>query len=278
MNAEQSVRLPDARRVAYGDYGEPGGNPLIVLHGTPGSRLLEGCLDAAAGAAGVRLIAPDRPGFGGSDPAPRSGFDTYTSDIASFASALGLDRFAVAGVSGGGAYALACGALLPELVEKVILISAMLPAPRSALAGQAAQVRLVFALAQYAPGLAKRLLARNSQVQPAQLARRLPAPDRWVAADPRLVDALLADAREGLRQGPDACVAELARYGRPLPFDIAAVRVPVRIVHGSADRNVPVGVARWARDQLRDATLRVIDGGGHMFALRHPDEVFAQLE
>jgi pimeloyl-ACP methyl ester carboxylesterase len=277
MNAEQSVRLPDSRRVAYGDYGEPGGNPLIVLHGTPGSRLLEGCLDKAARAAGVRLIAPDRPGFGGSDPAPRTGCDTYTSDIVSLASALGLDRFAVAGVSGGGAYALACGALLPDRVEKVILISAMLPAPRSALAGQAAQVRLVFTLAQYAPGLAKRLLARNSRVQPAQLARSLPAADRWVASDPHLVDGLLADAREGLRQGPDACVAELARYGRPLPFDIAAVRVPVRIVHGSADRNVPVGVARWARDRLRDATLRVIDGGGHMFALRDPDEVFSQL-
>jgi pimeloyl-ACP methyl ester carboxylesterase len=102
-------RLPDGRDLAYAEYGPPSGKPVFYFHGAAGSRLEPAMLDDEdLEKAGVRLIACDRPGMGGSDFQPGRGFSHWPPDIVALADSLGLGKFGVFGVSGGGGYVSAC--------------------------------------------------------------------------------------------------------------------------------------------------------------------------
>jgi pimeloyl-ACP methyl ester carboxylesterase len=104
----RTIRLRDGRRLGYAEWGDPDGRPLFYFHGWPGARV-EGRLgDEAARAQGVRMIALDRPGMGLSDYQPRRTLVDWPDDVIQLAAAMGLDRFAVLGISGGGPYAAAC--------------------------------------------------------------------------------------------------------------------------------------------------------------------------
>ena len=110
----QVHRLPDRRAIGYAEYGDPDGLPAIALHGTPGARFMFALTDAAARARGLRIIAPERPGYGLSDT---HHFDTLAEtshDVQAIADALGLGRFVLIGVSGGGPHAVAAAALLRD--------------------------------------------------------------------------------------------------------------------------------------------------------------------
>jgi pimeloyl-ACP methyl ester carboxylesterase len=98
--------------------GNPTGSPVLLVHGGPGSRLLDPDEDATA-AAGVRLLTVDRPGYGGSDARPDPTLLGWADDVQALADRLGLDRFAVVGFSAGGGYALACAASMPERIGAV---------------------------------------------------------------------------------------------------------------------------------------------------------------
>jgi pimeloyl-ACP methyl ester carboxylesterase len=67
----------------------------------------------------VRVLCPDRPGIGRSDPHPERTIPGYANDVNALVDAMGFERFAVLGYSGGGPYALACGAKLSERVSAV---------------------------------------------------------------------------------------------------------------------------------------------------------------
>ena len=116
---EELVRLPDGRHVAIASHGDPQGRPLFLFHGTPGSRLGLHYVDGPAKRRGVRVVCPDRPGVGRSDPHPERTIPFYAADVGALADALGFERFAVLGYSGGAPYALACGARLPERISAV---------------------------------------------------------------------------------------------------------------------------------------------------------------
>src|SRR5260370_37285137 len=107
------VRLPDSRRLACEEYGEPDGDPVFFLHGTPGSRLGPRPRAIVLYQLGVRLIAFDRPGYGQSDPQPGRTVADVASDVSAIADYLELDHFAVIGRSGADPHALACAARLP---------------------------------------------------------------------------------------------------------------------------------------------------------------------
>src|SRR5215469_15494010 len=90
-----AIRLRDGRRLAFAEWGEPHGMPVIHHHGTPGSRLEHEGAPVVYQAAGVRVITPDRPGYGLSDPLPGRTLLDWPADVAELADALGLERFAI---------------------------------------------------------------------------------------------------------------------------------------------------------------------------------------
>ena len=142
------LRLADGRRLSYAEYGDPDGEPVILLHGNPGSRLFYGLIPGAPFRAGLRLICPDRPGYGQSDFFPRGrGVEDYPDDVTALADALGLDRFAIFGASGGGPYALACAWKIPHRLTAIGVFASIGPFTPEVAHDMNPSVRLMFRIA-----------------------------------------------------------------------------------------------------------------------------------
>jgi pimeloyl-ACP methyl ester carboxylesterase len=155
---EDRIRLSNGRRLTFCEYGAADGTPAFFFHGWPGSRLDFAANQAAAAAAGVRVIAVDRPGIGGSDPQPRRTVLDWPADIAALADSLGLDRFAVFGFSFGGPYVRACAYALPGRVIRAGLVSCLGPIDDpAAKRGMPAPTRYGLAVARLSPWLARPL-------------------------------------------------------------------------------------------------------------------------
>jgi pimeloyl-ACP methyl ester carboxylesterase len=116
------ARLADGRTLAYAEWGPADGRPLLHFHGVPDGRFGWGGRPACE-ERGVRLIAVDRPGVGGSDPKPGRSVADWAADVEELAERLGVGRFGVSGHSAGGPYALACAAGLDDRVDAAVLIS-----------------------------------------------------------------------------------------------------------------------------------------------------------
>lgn len=284
--AERLIRLADGRSLACLALGTPGGSPVMYFHGYPGSRL-EGRLAAdAARRLGLRLIAPDRPGFGASTFQPGRTLGAWAADVAELADRLGLERFAVVGASGGGPYALACAARIPERLNGVALVAALGPLARSGLTGDMVMLnRLALALAARAPALARfavQLVARWVRRDPERwLARMLagaPAADRAVLTDAAYRALFAASTAQALCQGGRGAAWELTLLARPWDFGLAEVSLPVRIWQGLADNIVPAAMARHLAAALPHSECHYLPDEGHLsLIVRHLDAVLADL-
>ncbi|WP_020650673.1 alpha/beta fold hydrolase [Solimonas variicoloris] len=285
MTADRiELRLADGRRLAYAEYGAPAGKPMLLMHGTPGGRLQARTLDQAAGDAGVRLIAADRPGMGHSDPVANLSYLRYATDVRQLLDHLGLPRITIAAISGGGGFALACAYALRERVSQLLLVSAAMPAPRQARKGTAWQAFVLGWLAVHRPRLAQTLMRllfprRLDAKTVDRMMRSMPAPDQRVMRIPAVQEAFLGEpTHDMLRQGFAALVHELALHEGPLGFELRELDVPVHLLHGLADVNVPVGVARYAAAQIPGATLELIDDAAHLFILESPERLFRLVQ
>lgn len=256
----------DGRPVAYATYGASDGSPLLLFHGTPGSRLLGRLYDRLARERGVRVLVPDRPGYGRSP----SWDDRTIRDAGTLAAAVLDDADVasahVAGFSGGGPHALAALATHPERVTGVDLVSTV-PPPSLRETPPTTQ-RLLEVCAGRTP-LALRGLLRWQ----AWLAGRRPAlavsqltTDADALPD-RVADAVASDFLEGIGPRRGGVVTESRLLASPwsIPFD--DLDAPIRLYHGADDGNVPVdGVRRFA-DELPDASLTVSEDADHLTTL-----------
>src|SRR5260370_11116595 len=124
---ERIIETPDGRVLAVQESGDPAGRPVLVHMGTPNSRHLYGPNQADAAARGLRLICYDRPGYGGSTPQPGRTHADCAADVRTICASLQIDRLGLWGISGGGAHALACAALLPDLAVGVASLARLAP-------------------------------------------------------------------------------------------------------------------------------------------------------
>lgn len=115
------LALPDGRTLSYSDWGTGDRGTWIHCHGIPGSRGELTHLYSDPGLAGLRLIVPDRPGYGDASPHPDYGFAQHTADVSRLADHLGLDRFCLSGFSGGGVFALATALSLDKRVAQLTI-------------------------------------------------------------------------------------------------------------------------------------------------------------
>ena len=123
------VRTDDGRVLNVGEGGDREGETVFALHGTPGSILLFDSHVRDASRRGIRLISYDRPGYGGSSRHAGRKVADAAKDIETIADSLGLERFAVWGISGGGPHALACAALLRKRVVAAASLASPAPYP-----------------------------------------------------------------------------------------------------------------------------------------------------
>ncbi len=274
---EHHVRLRDGRRLAVREDGDPKGRPVFRLHGTPGSRLLYGPHVADARDRGVRLIGYDRPGYGGSSTQRGRRVGDVPGDVAAIADALGIDRFAVWGHSGGGAPAIACAAVLPDRVVAASSLAGVAPPGAEGLdpfegMGEANRedVRLMLSDPAGWEEKLQREAAEYARATPDQvrtmLATLLSDVDR-TALSPQLAAFFSAETAEGLRLNGDGMRDDNLSDTVPWGFGLDSIRVPVQIWHGAHDRFVPIGHGRWLAAHVRGAEPHLLDDAGHLALL-----------
>jgi pimeloyl-ACP methyl ester carboxylesterase len=260
MVIETDLDLPDGRRLHVYDSGA-GDLPVFWLHGSPQTGTLLDPLLAAAPEHGIRWLSYDRPGYGGSTRLPGRSEASAVADIAAVADALGIDRFAVLGHSGGGPPALACGALLPERVLAVV--SGASPAPFDAegldwLAGFADPDELHAAIAGRA---ALEAHMATAEFDPAVFT---PADHAALAGTWASMGATAGAAMAG---GMDGFVDDELSLVSDWGFDPASVATPLLIVHGGQDRMVPVSHGEWLAKHCPGAEWWRSQDDGHISVL-----------
>jgi pimeloyl-ACP methyl ester carboxylesterase len=267
----QSLRLPGGRRLGYAEFGDPQGAPVLAIHGTPGSRFMFALTDAAARARGLRIVAPERPGYGLSDYCRNGRLSDAAADAEVLADALGLDRFAVLGVSGGGPFAIAAASGLPDRVPLLALISPVGPIAdcRERLRMSRLHQLIFTRVGRFDPACAAffwsvRTLVRNApQVAYRLLMRRVALPDRILLGRADVKANLQAALREGLRSGIKGARQDLRLYCAAWGLKLEEVDVPTIVWQGSDDTIVPPNAAYYLAEALPNCRLDVIQGGGH---------------
>lgn len=287
MILERSIALPDGRQLAVAEFGDPNGQAVFYFHGSPSSRLEPELIgDATFRRHGLRVIAADRPGMGGSDRQPGRRITDWPADVAALADALKLPSVSLLGNSGGAPYVAVCAARMPARIRRAVIVSGGWRMDWPEVRAVPLVNRLVFFLARRAPFLLRGVLASmgavatgDSDRELAQMRKRMPPPDVTAFSQPGRLEAFAGAMRECLRQGTAGAAADLQLYVRDFGFDPTEVAVPIHWFHGTADRNAPLALAERVVSSLPAAHLvRCIDEAHLSTFTNHFDEVAAVLK
>jgi pimeloyl-ACP methyl ester carboxylesterase len=281
------VRTPDGRRLRVEVSGDPRGHPVFLLHGMPGSRVGPRPRSMFLYQRGARLISYDRPGYGGSDRSPGRRVADVVGDVAAVADELGLDRFAVAGRSGGAPHALACAALLPDRVTRAAALVGLAPRDAEGLdwfAGMAPSNVKEFRTASTDPErFAARLIPRSAAIRsdPGRLLEELRSDltddDRSIVSDTAMRSMMLRNFREAVRTSPYGWIDDGLALTGPWGFDPADIRVPVLLWHGGRDVFSPPAHASWLAARIPRVRTIVEPTAAHFAAVRALPRVIGWL-
>jgi pimeloyl-ACP methyl ester carboxylesterase len=283
-NDEQvEVRRGDGRVIALEVVGDQDATPVLVCHGLADSRLAAQWFGQAAKELGLCMIAPDRPGTGGTDRRWLNQVADWSQDATLILDTMRIESSAVLGISGGGPYAAACAARIPGRVRSLMLVGA-LGLPGWPTRGMATGEQLSLTLARHAPEFGGWSLDRL-----AALARRWPQaflrlaataqPDADIRAlqDPGMRESFLASYIEAFRRGSFGVAQDLRLLTRPWGFDLSSINALTWVRHGDADTTVPVQHARLYAEAIPGAQLEIYPGHGHFSILSRPQEVLGPL-
>ncbi|KAL2427355.1 hypothetical protein ABEF95_012275 [Exophiala dermatitidis] len=290
--------LPDGRKLGYAQYGDLAGQPIIYVHGWPGSRFEGAHLDPAASKVGARIIAVDHPGIGQSSPQPGRKLLDHAKDIERLTDHLGLSKYGVLGISGGGPYALACARGLPADKLKAVSIVCGLGSPDMGYAGMNLASRLGWTYGfRLLPGFSAWWIGRwpegRTDLSDEERKRLLLAQvdkakssmhdkDLKIWDNPDFVAVYLRSSRESFAQGAASVVQDAAVIctSSSWGFRIENIRMdlPVQLWHGRFDNMVPLQHGQKVAERLgKNATLRVKDETHASISVYYKEEYLGEL-
>ena len=271
---EHSIDAGGGRVLHVVEGGEADGFPILVHHGTPGCGLIYEPHAEDAAERGIRLIAYDRTGYRGSSRHAGRSVADVAADVAAIADALGFERLATWGISGGGPHALACAALLPGRI--VAAASLASPAPYDAdgldyLAGMGEDNVAEFnaalegeqALRPFHERDAPLLAAGGPDGLREGIATLLSAVDA-TALQGALAAHLYDGFVGGLSSGIDGWLDDDLAFVAPWGFDLDAIALPVLLWHGVEDRFVPPAHGEWLAARIPGVEARITAEDGHL--------------
>lgn len=271
----QTVVAADGRTLAIAECGDPNGFPVFWLHGTPGSRFAGQGFASVYASAGARVVTYDRPGYGGSDRFRGRRVVDCVADVSAIADSLGLERFAVTGVSFGGPHSLAVAACLPDRVTRAACVSS--PAPFNMpsfdwFADMDAVNVTEIGWAQEGEDVLAREIERMAAAWLERIANDPSDPgevefseaDRAVLADTERHEAMRRGLNEAFRPGVWGYVDDVLSLIQPWGFDVTEIGVPTRIHYGLTDVLVPAQHGEWFARTVPDADVVVDQQGGHL--------------
>ena len=274
------------RQLGGAGYGDPGGPLVLWCHGTPGARRQVPPVGRRAAAdLGLHLVCVERPGVGSSSQHRYHRVADFAADAAQVADHFGAERFAVVGLSGGGPYALACGALLRDRVGAVGILGGVCPskgdeAAATGVVALAHSFRHVLHQLRLPLGAAFRgaiVLLPVAHLAYQAYTRTTPPGDQVVLRDPEIEAMFVDDLGSALQKGFGALTHDAALFGRHWGFEVASIEAPVRWWHGDSDVIVSLGDAQATCARIPDVELHVRPGESHLGGFAAADEVLATM-
>ncbi|HMJ38443.1 MAG TPA: alpha/beta hydrolase [Verrucomicrobiae bacterium] len=276
---ERLIKCSDGRVLRVEEAGDPHGKAILMHHGTPGSAVLYGPHVSDAMDRSIRLIGYDRPGYGGSTAHPGRTVADCAADVRSIADVLGVNRLGVWGFSGGGPHALACAALLPDLVVAVGSLAAIAPYGAPGLdyfAGMGEEnvddIKLMLADEPAARAKAiddrERLLALSAEDMAKAFPTLLSAVDA-AAVTAGMAEYLWQSGQIGLASSDQGWWDDGKAHLQPWGFAFESTRVPVQLWHGRHDRFVPFRHGEWLAGNIPGVEAHLTDDDGHLTLMQN---------
>ncbi len=281
--------LRDGRRLCYFEHGSPAGMPVLLFHNVMGSgHELPPNVYELACRLNLRIVVPERPGYGESDPLPRRGHADNALDMEELLAALGIDEVVLMGHSIGCMHAYATASHLGPRVRRVIMVS---PMPRYRDLMDAPQhinltLKATMACVKYAPFLLKpifQLMIRNDvdSFLDRSIEMMRPAPEEGHSLRHRLnllkeKPYISDNLRRSMKQGMQVWVEELELNLKPWTVNQSPY-AQYEIWHGDLDPQVPIALVEHMAKQLKAARFEVLKGEGHGFLMGYAEAILESV-
>lgn len=259
-------------KISYAEFGSLDGAPVMYFHGWPGSRIQASLAEQAAKEHQLRVIAPDRPGLGRSPYRPRRVMTDWPAQVAQLADHLNWDRFSVLGVSGGGPYALACGALLPDRIARVgICCGVPYPDWLRHPTKSSGRSRALVNMRDNHPFITRIVVSgmrRFVRNVPAGVVLRpvqplLPPADRKNLANPKTREFIGRSISEAFYGPVDGLLLDAELLVTDWGFDPSEIRTEIAFWHGSQDTVCPLSQAEETMAKIPHAQTFIYPDEGH---------------
>jgi pimeloyl-ACP methyl ester carboxylesterase len=286
---EKFIQLQDGALIAFEEYGDANGVPVIFCHGWPSSRTMARLTDGPARDLGIRIISPDRPGISGSSLHPDRKLSDWPCIVERIVGRLDIREFRMLAISGGAPYAYATAVAMPQRVRAIAIVGGAPPMAELVDAeGLLPLYCWMLALYRIRPRLLRRLfyLARPVlslrppiRLRPLLLKILMLRPcDAEGLRDAEAFEAIFESQRRAWRGSAEGVMADAQIYAQPWGFAIEDVRVPVRLWHGKEDRAFSVHLAERIAKRLPNCKARFVDDAGHYsLPIRHMREILKDL-
>lgn len=284
---EGNIAVGEDRQIGFAEFGNPQGRAVFWLHGTPGARRqIPTEARSFASRNNIRLIGIDRPGIGSSTPYQYENVLGFTEDLRTIADTLGINRFAVIGLSGGGPYTLATAAAMPDRVVMAAVLGGVAPligedGISSGLMELAKIVRPILEVAdtpiRWVAGSLIKVIAPFGSPALDLYARISPDGDRNLLSRPEFKAMFLDDLLNGSRKQLAAPFADIVVFARDWGFRLEDIKVPVRWWHGDADHIVPYAHGQHAVARIADAEMYTLSGESHLAGLGVPEDILTKI-
>jgi pimeloyl-ACP methyl ester carboxylesterase len=290
----QTIALPDGRTLGFAEFGAPAGYPVVYFHGFPASRLEAIGVDLIARRRNLRILALDRPGFGLSSPQPRRRLTDWPKDVSAFTHHVGLSRFAVIGGSGGGPYAIACAAELPQGMVSRVGVMAGAP-PWAAGTKYMSYSRRAFGfMVNWLPGFTRILLsgvvgtakwiASTNYVKKVldnfieKTIKEKPDVEREEMTIEQRRERLMRVLFDGFAQGSWATVQEAQLLSGDWGIKLEDIDYsPIVVWHGAGDKNAPIEMVQWMVSRMPTAELRIFEDKSHYAMADNIEQILSEL-
>lgn len=277
----------NGERVAFSEYGDVNGEPVLFCHGWPSSRMMAQLTDEAARELRVRIISPDRPGIADSSFVPNRKLLDWPPLVRELADHLCIAQFRILAISGGAPYAYAVGWAMPERVHAIAVASGVPHiAELNDHRGLLALYRWLISARKKLPRFSRwgfRFVRPFLSLRPPRrtrpvLLKLLQPCDAESLRDERAFEACFESQRRAWEASAEGVLADAEIYAEPWGFSLSELRVPVRLWHGKDDRSFSAVLAKETADKIPNCALHVIDDAGHYSTpIRHMRQILGDL-
>lgn len=280
---EKRIRLKDGRMLGFSQYGDPKGKPMFYFHGWPVSRLSGEYYDATAKKLHIRIISPDRPGFGLSDYQQNRTLLDWPDDVEAITNHLHIKKFAVMGVSGGGPYAAVCAYKIPQRLTRVGIVVGLAPIVGKEILDGMLWVSKI-GWANFGKSQLVRKISVLLQMWTARYGKKFELyrfswgkEDIKILHDTNQGHRLYISANEAFRSGTDGPEHDLLLYTTDWGFDLTKIKTKTYLWYGQRDRNVSINMAKFYKRKIKKSVLKIYPGEGHLISITHADEILKTL-